>query len=102
MRGTVAGAREYRALARVSGRGQQYDRVQPSASHASSRLAETPGITDRTASTPNRLWPLPTMFDRIAASSLRVGFDTLRANPLRTLLSTLGIIMGVAALVSVL
>ena len=42
------------------------------------------------------------MFDRITASSLRVGFDTLRANPLRTLLSTLGIIMGVAALVSVL
>jgi putative ABC transport system permease protein len=42
------------------------------------------------------------MFDRIAASSLRVGFETLRANPLRTLLSTLGIIMGVAALVSVL
>ena len=42
------------------------------------------------------------MFDRIAASSLRVGFDTLRANPLRTLLSTLGIIMGVGALVSVL
>jgi putative ABC transport system permease protein len=42
------------------------------------------------------------MLDRITASSLRVGFDTLRANPLRTLLSTLGIIMGVAALVSVL
>jgi len=42
------------------------------------------------------------MFDRIAAASLRVGFETLRANPLRTLLSTLGIIMGVAALVSVL
>jgi putative ABC transport system permease protein len=42
------------------------------------------------------------MIDRIAASSLRVGFDTLRVNPLRTLLSTLGIIMGVAALVSVL
>ena len=42
------------------------------------------------------------MFGPIAASSLRVGFDTLRANPLRTLLSTLGIIMGVAALVSVL
>ena len=42
------------------------------------------------------------MLDRISASSLRVGFDTLRANPLRTLLSTLGIIMGVAALVSVL
>jgi len=42
------------------------------------------------------------MRDRTSASSLRVGFDTLRANPLRTLLSTLGIIMGVAALVSVL
>ncbi|HUQ82077.1 MAG TPA: ABC transporter permease [Gemmatimonadaceae bacterium] len=42
------------------------------------------------------------MLDRIAASSVRVGFDTLRLNPLRTLLSTLGIIMGVAALVSVL
>jgi len=42
------------------------------------------------------------MLGPIAASSLRVGFDTLRANPLRTLLSTLGIIMGVAALVSVL
>jgi putative ABC transport system permease protein len=35
-------------------------------------------------------------------SSLRVGVDTLRANPLRTLLSTLGVIMGVGALVSVL
>ena len=42
------------------------------------------------------------MLDRVAASSMRVGFETLRANPLRTLLSTLGIIMGVAALVSVL
>ena len=42
------------------------------------------------------------MIDRITASSLRIGFETLRANPLRTLLSTLGIIMGVAALVSVL
>jgi putative ABC transport system permease protein len=42
------------------------------------------------------------MLDRITASSLRVGFETLQANPLRTLLSTLGIIMGVAALVSVL
>jgi putative ABC transport system permease protein len=42
------------------------------------------------------------MLGPIAASSLRVGFDTLRANPMRTLLSTLGIIMGVAALVSVL
>ena len=34
--------------------------------------------------------------------SLRVGFETLRVNPLRTLLSTLGIIMGVGSLVSVL
>ncbi|MDB4906669.1 MAG: putative transport system permease protein [Gemmatimonadetes bacterium] len=34
--------------------------------------------------------------------SLRVGFETLRINPLRTLLSTLGIIMGVGSLVSVL
>lgn len=42
------------------------------------------------------------MLDRVTMSSLGVGFDTLRANPLRTLLSTLGIIMGVAALVSVL
>jgi putative ABC transport system permease protein len=36
------------------------------------------------------------------SSSVRVGFTALRANPLRTLLSTLGVIMGVAALVSVL
>ncbi len=34
--------------------------------------------------------------------STRVGFAALRANPLRTLLSTLGVVMGVAALVSVL
>jgi len=38
----------------------------------------------------------------VLAASVRVGFETLRANPLRTLLSTLGIIMGVASLVSVL
>ena len=42
------------------------------------------------------------MISPILLASLRVGIDTLRANPLRTLLSTLGIIMGVAALVSVL
>ena len=36
------------------------------------------------------------------SASLKVGFTALRANPLRTLLSTLGVIMGVAALVSVL
>jgi len=42
------------------------------------------------------------MLGPIVTTSLRVGFDTLRANPLRTLLSTLGIIMGVGALVSVL
>lgn len=35
-------------------------------------------------------------------TSLTVGFDTLRTNPLRTILSTLGIVIGVAALVSVL
>jgi putative ABC transport system permease protein len=37
-----------------------------------------------------------------AQSSLSVGFDALRANPLRTLLSTLGVVMGVGAMVSVL
>src|SRR5438067_6479669 len=42
------------------------------------------------------------MLNPVYLSSLRVGFETLRANPLRTLLSTLGVIMGVAALVSVL
>jgi putative ABC transport system permease protein len=35
-------------------------------------------------------------------TSLSVGFETLRANPLRTVLSTLGIVIGVAALVAVL
>lgn len=38
----------------------------------------------------------------VLATSLSVGFETLRANPLRTILSTLGIVIGVAALVSVL
>lgn len=38
----------------------------------------------------------------LLVTSLGVGFDTLRANPLRTILSTLGIIIGVAALVAVL
>jgi putative ABC transport system permease protein len=38
----------------------------------------------------------------ILAISVSVGFETLRANPLRTILSTLGIVIGVAALVSVL
>ncbi len=38
----------------------------------------------------------------VTSSSVTVGFSALRANPLRTLLSTLGVIMGVAALVSVL
>ena len=42
------------------------------------------------------------MLSPILLASLGVGLETLRANPLRTLLSTLGIIMGVAALVSVL
>jgi putative ABC transport system permease protein len=35
-------------------------------------------------------------------SSLAVGLDALRANPLRTILSTLGVVMGVGAMVSVL
>ena len=68
-------------------------------------LAETGRGADRRASKPfsfRRTYSVFRMLDRITASSLRVGFDTLRANPLRTLLSTLGIIMGVAALVSVL
>src|SRR5438477_1757949 len=42
------------------------------------------------------------MISPVFLASLRVGVETLRANPLRTLLSTLGVIMGVAALVSVL
>ncbi|MEX2178222.1 MAG: ABC transporter permease [Gemmatimonadaceae bacterium] len=42
------------------------------------------------------------MLDRTSASSIGIGLQALRSNPLRTLLSTLGIIMGVAALVSVL
>jgi putative ABC transport system permease protein len=41
-----------------------------------------------------RLDPLVTAF--------AVGFDTLRINPLRTVLSTLGVIIGVGALVAVL
>jgi len=35
-------------------------------------------------------------------AAIVVGFETLRANPLRTLLSTLGVIIGVSALVAVL
>ncbi|HVZ50079.1 MAG TPA: ABC transporter permease, partial [Gemmatimonadaceae bacterium] len=34
--------------------------------------------------------------------SLRVGIETLRANPLRSILSTLGVIMGVGSMVAVL
>lgn len=34
--------------------------------------------------------------------SIRVGFQTLRTNLLRTVLSTLGVVMGVASLVAVL
>ena len=36
------------------------------------------------------------------SASVRVGFEALRVNPLRTLLSTLGVIMGVGSMVSVL
>ena len=35
-------------------------------------------------------------------ASISIGVDALRANPLRTLLSTLGVVMGVGAMVSVL
>ena len=35
-------------------------------------------------------------------TAVAVGFETLRANPLRTILSTLGVIIGVSALVAVL
>jgi putative ABC transport system permease protein len=42
------------------------------------------------------------VLSRVAASSVGVGFQTLKVNPLRTVLSTLGIIMGVASLVAVL
>ena len=37
-----------------------------------------------------------------STNSLAVGFEAMRANPLRTLLSTLGVVMGVGAMVSVL
>lgn len=37
-----------------------------------------------------------------ASAPIRVGFASLRSNPLRTFLSTLGVIMGVASLVAVL
>ena len=40
--------------------------------------------------------------DLLDGASLRVGLDTLRGNPLRTVLSTLGVIMGVTSLVAVL
>ncbi len=42
------------------------------------------------------------MSNSISASSLRIALQTLRANPLRTILSTLGVVMGVASLVAVL
>lgn len=42
------------------------------------------------------------MANSIATSSLRIALQTLRANPLRTVLSTLGVVMGVASLVAVL
>ena len=38
----------------------------------------------------------------MTAASLRIALQTLRANPLRTILSTLGVVMGVASLVAVL
>jgi putative ABC transport system permease protein len=38
----------------------------------------------------------------MSVSSLRIALQTLQANPLRTVLSTLGVMMGVASLVAVL
>ena len=38
----------------------------------------------------------------VLTNSFVVSFSTLRANPLRTFLSTLGIVIGVASLVAVL
>ncbi|HEX2205615.1 MAG TPA: ABC transporter permease [Longimicrobium sp.] len=47
--------------------------------------------------------PEPARSSRVTfLSSLRVGVETLRVNPLRTFLSTLGVIIGVASLVAVL
>jgi putative ABC transport system permease protein len=45
---------------------------------------------------------MATFQSMIRTESLRVGLLTLRANPLRTILSTLGVIMGVGSMVSVL
>ena len=42
------------------------------------------------------------MANVLVPPSVRIGLQTLRSNPLRTVLSTLGVIMGVASLVAVL
>lgn len=42
------------------------------------------------------------MANRLLPPSVRIGLQTLRSNPLRSVLSTLGVIMGVASLVAVL
>ena len=42
------------------------------------------------------------MLSRVTTSSVRVGLQTLKVNPLGSVLSTLGVIMGVASLVAVL
>ena len=42
------------------------------------------------------------MLSRSSLGAVRVGLDALRVNPLRTILSTLGVIIGVASLVAVL
>ncbi|MDQ3995698.1 MAG: macrolide ABC transporter permease, partial [Gemmatimonadota bacterium] len=42
------------------------------------------------------------VLSRVDASSVRIGFQKLKVNPLRTVLSTLGVMMGVASLVAVL
>src|SRR3954470_6203166 len=47
-----------------------------------------------------RLTRLPRWNAATLMESARVGADALRANPLRTLLSTTGVVIGVAALVA--
>ena len=57
-------------------------------------MEETAGPTPQVSPRPGRI--------KVSLASLRVGFGTLRTNPLRTALSVLGVVIGVAALVAVL
>lgn len=65
------------------------------------RAAESTRVRSTLNFSPSLLVMNP-MPNPLFTTSLSVGFETLRANPLRTILSTLGIVIGVAALVSVL